>query len=98
MRKNKKLEVDDILFKVIKEEETCIKVDHKVLQIFLQKSQTPNLKVELPKEKKSLLIGLNVGNVAANIWLTRYVSTPMKSVTSVKRGYIFLTFMSATFL
>ncbi len=66
--------------------------------ILPQQSQMPSLKVGLPKKERSLFSGLNVRNMAANIWLTGYISTPMKIMTSVTRGNIFLASMIATFL
>ncbi len=98
MQKDEKLEEDDVFLRPLRRKRLASRLIIGLPQILPSRSQTPNLKAELPKGKKSLLGGLNVGNVAANIWRTRYVSTPMKIVTSVIRGDIFLASMTATSL
>ncbi len=55
MRKNKKLEVDDILFKVIKEEETCIKVDHKASANFSSKKSNAKPQGRAAQRKKEFV-------------------------------------------
>ena len=74
------------------------KADCRASANFASTKSNANLKAELPNEKKGLLSSLNVRNVAANIWLTRYVSWPMNIITSVARGNIFFASMTATFL
>ena len=86
-----------ILLKLLRRKTLELKLTIELPQILPQQSQAPDFKEELPKKKKSLLSGLNGGNVAANIRLARYVNTPMKTMISVTRGNIFLASMTATF-
>ncbi len=93
-----KLGGDNVLFKAIQEEETRIKADPKASANFASTKSNTKPQDGAAKRKKSLLSGLNVGNVPANIWLTRYLRRPMKIVKSVTRGDIFLASMTVTFL